>query len=340
MSMPDIRLRSSRKSHQSGVGLIELMVALVIGLFLIFGAVTIYQQSRTAFRTTEAVARLQEAGRLAMDVIESDVRMANYWGLNNRAAYIVNRAKPDTGLPEPFDESIHKASIDTCGSNWAINLEEYIAGSNNSYDLGCAAYEDAAQAGSDTLTIRRGGEAAPTTLSKERIYIQSSRVQGTMFVPASNCSPTDPACIPGSYSPPASQSRELVAHAYYVASVSTMRDDVPSLRRKSFASVISSANAIEDEEIVPGVEDLQVRFGIDTDGDTNIDEYRNPEDVPTSAAVVSATIWLRIRADEPEVGFVDGRSYQYADMTNPFEPKDGYRRILMSKTIQLRNTRI
>jgi len=331
---------SARRKRQGGVGLIELMVALVISLFLIFGTITIYQQSRTAFRTSESVARLQEVGRLAMDVIESDVRMANYWGLNNKSEYIVNRAAPTGGLPEPFVAASHKASIDACGSNWAINLQEYIAGSNNAYELACDPYQDAAQLGSDTLTIRRGAESAPVTLSKDRIYIQSSRIQGTMFVPASNCSPTDSACIPGSYSPPASQSRELVAHTYYVSSVSTMRDDVPSLRRKSFANVLASASAIEDDEIVPGVEDLQVRFGIDTNGDTNIDEYRNPEDVPATAAVVSATIWLRIRADDPEVGFVDGRTYQYADMAAAFEPQDGYRRILVSKTVQLRNTRL
>jgi prepilin-type N-terminal cleavage/methylation domain-containing protein len=112
---------------QRGVSLIELMVALVIGLFLIFGAVTIYQQSRATLRTTEAVARLQEVARLAFDVLEADVRMANYWGLNNRAEFIVNRAAPGQGLPAPFTAG-QGAIISQCGSNWGINLDEYIAG--------------------------------------------------------------------------------------------------------------------------------------------------------------------------------------------------------------------
>ena len=51
----------SNMRPQAGVSLVELMVALVLGLFLIFGAVTVYQQSRTAFRANEAVARMQEA---------------------------------------------------------------------------------------------------------------------------------------------------------------------------------------------------------------------------------------------------------------------------------------
>ena len=342
-------MRNSRSGavqpcRQTGVGLIELMVALVLGLFLIFGAVTIYQQSRTAFRTTEAVARLQEVGRLAMDVIESDVRMASYWGLNNRAEYIVNRASSGQALPAPFTIA-QGAIIDTCGgngSNWVIDLDRYIVGSNNGYTLTCATVPaGTAMTGADTLTIRRAADATPATLDADRIYLQTSRIQGTMFVPPAGCtSPFDPTCIPPAYTPPASQSRELIVHAYYVSTQSTLRTDVPSLRRKSFADVNSAADAITDDEIVPGVEDLQVRFGVDTNGDTSVDSYVNPNAVPAGADVISATIWLRIRAEEPEVGFKNGKSYQYADMAAAFTPNDGYRRILVTKTIQLRNTRV
>ena len=335
-------------ADQRGVSLIELMVALIIGLFLIFGAVTIYQQSRTAFRTTEAVARLQEVARLAFDVLEADVRMASYWGLNNRADYIINRAAPGAGTPAPFTAD-QGERINQCGtgasSNWAINLAEYIAGSNNSfpYAATCGSV-GTASATSDTLLVRRAADAAPASLDPDRIYLQTSRIQGTMFVPSSGCtSPTNPACIPPAYAPPASQSRALVVHGYYVATSSTFRTDVPALRRKSFGNVNAAiaADAVTDEEIVPGVEDLQVRFGVDTNGDTNVDQYVNPGSVPAGADVISATIWLRIRSEDREIGHVDGRTYQYADMTSAWTPpNDNYRRIVVSKTIQLRNTRV
>ena len=93
---------------------------------------------------------------------------------------------------------------------------------------------------------------------------------------------------------------------YYVSSRSTNRNDVPSLRRKRFANANGApGNAFIDEEIVPGVEDLQVRLGIDTNGDTNIDQYVNAGAVPANSVVVSATIWLRIRAEEREIGYVN-----------------------------------
>src|SRR5690606_21019944 len=46
-----------------GVTLIELMVALAIGSFLMIGAVTVFMQGRTTFRVTESIARLQENAR-------------------------------------------------------------------------------------------------------------------------------------------------------------------------------------------------------------------------------------------------------------------------------------
>jgi hypothetical protein len=55
---------------------------------------------------------------------------------------------------------------------------------------------------------------------------------------------------------------------------------------------------------------------------------------------VSVTIWLRIRAEDRDFGFVDDRSYQYAGMATAYVPNDNYRRIVVTKTIQLRNTRI
>jgi type IV pilus assembly protein PilW len=329
--------------QQRGVGLIELMVAMLIGLFLILGAVTVFNQSRNTYRASEGVARLQETARLALDVIESDIRMANYWGMNNRADYIINRAGPSQPPPAEFNAQ-QQTNVSLCGtaaSNWVINLDEYLGGSNNSYGLQCAASNY--QGGSDVVVIRRANEARPLALDPNRVYLQTSRIQGTLFVPNAACTlPTDPTCIPPAYLPPASESRELEARAYYVSSQSTLRNDVPSLRRKRFASVNAAvpANAVLDEEIVSGVEDMQIRLGIDTNGDSNIDQYVNPGGVPGNAAVVSVTVWLLVRAEDQDFGHRDETAYQYADMATAFTPNDNYRRILVSKTIHIRNSRI
>jgi type IV pilus assembly protein PilW len=334
-------MRAANSEFQRGVSLIELMIALVIGLFLILGAVTVYNQSRRTYQASEAVARLQESARLAMEVIEADVRMADFWGMSNRADIIENRAGPGESPPATFSAA-QQANVSTCGaagSNWVIDLDEYIDGSNDAYTLQCAASSYAA--GTDVLVVRRASETLATTLDPNRVYLQTSRILGTLFVPTAGCTDaTDPACIPAAYLPPASQSRALEARAYYVSSQSTLRNDVPSLRRKRFANVnAAGGNVMVDEEIVPGVEDMQVRFGIDTNADTNVDQYVAPGAVPANAQVISATIWLRVRAEDADVGHRDETAYQYGGMAAAVTPNDNYRRIVVSKTIQIRNTR-
>ena len=328
--------RLAVRLRQSGVGLVELMVALVIGLFLILGAVTVYSQSRNTYRTAEAVARLQETARYAFDVMERDVRMASYWGLTSRPDYIINRAGP--AEVTPADLAAAEAVIDACGSNWAINLDEYIAGWNgpDDYSLGCDAYQDNHRAGTDGLIVRRGAEDAPAALVDNRLYIQSSRTQGAMFIADGSCTnPKDAACIPSGYSPPASETRELIATAYYISGSSVGRADVPALRRKRLVT-----GSILDEEVISGVEDLQVRFGIDADGDANADTYVDPRTDPAAygGQIVAATIWLRVRAEDPDFGFADDRDYVYADVDEDAS-NDNFRRIVVSRTISLRNRR-
>jgi type IV pilus assembly protein PilW len=336
---PALRPKSMPPSRiaQAGVSLVELMVALVLGLFLIFGAVTIYSKSRTTYRTTEAVARLQEAARYAFDTIEPDVRMASYWGLASRADYIVNSTVPGDDRPAELDAAA--AEIDDCGDNFAINLQEYLAGVNGAdaagmWPLECDPFRGEWREDTDVLVVRRGGEAQPAALTTGRLYVQTSRIQGSMFVATACTNPKDPACIPADYSPPASETRTLETTIYYISNESTARDDVPSLRRKRLVN-----GSMMDEEVISGVEDLQVRFGIDTNADTNADTYVDPETDSTlyGGAIVSATIWLRVRGEDPEIGFVDDRTYTAGDTATT--PGGNFRRFLISKTIQLRNTR-
>ena len=68
--------------------LIELTVAMAIGLFLIGGALYVYSQSKNSYRASDSLARLQESARFALDTLEPDVRLARYWGLNSEPALI------------------------------------------------------------------------------------------------------------------------------------------------------------------------------------------------------------------------------------------------------------
>ncbi|MEO1576615.1 MAG: prepilin-type N-terminal cleavage/methylation domain-containing protein, partial [Pseudomonadota bacterium] len=60
--------------RQRGFSLIELLVGLGIGVFLIAGTLSVYQESQSAILTSERMSRVQEAGRYAIQVIEEDIR--------------------------------------------------------------------------------------------------------------------------------------------------------------------------------------------------------------------------------------------------------------------------
>jgi len=138
----------------AGMTLVELMVALAIGSFLLIGAITVFVQSRETFRVADSVSRLQENARFVLDALEPDVRMASYFGLTTRPAKIQRRAGPDDPVPADL------AVAGDCGRNWAIHLDVPIDGTNNEYRWECAAYDGRPAPGADTLIVRRVADAS------------------------------------------------------------------------------------------------------------------------------------------------------------------------------------
>lgn len=74
------------KSYQTGMTLIEIMIALLIGAFLLGGVVQIFISSKQAYRMLENLSSMQERGRFAMDFISRDIRGTSYWACLIRPA--------------------------------------------------------------------------------------------------------------------------------------------------------------------------------------------------------------------------------------------------------------
>lgn len=329
--------------RQRGLSLVELMVSMAIGTFLLAGAVSVFGKTRDLYRTNDAAARLQETARYALGTIEADLRMANFWGLHSRADLIDNgpalnpAAIPavDPAYALPADLNPYAATISSCGAMWAVKLPAYIEGRNNTYGLNCAAFGTAV-AGADQLTIRRASVQALTAgqlaASTGQIKLQTSRIQGQLF--AGNT-------VPAGYTPPLSESRAVVVNGYYIDRDSNQRAGTPSLRRKQLGFA-GGAPVILDQEIVPGIEDLQVEYGVDSNADQNADFFVPPGTaILAGQEIVAVRLWLLVRAEQQETGFVDGRTYTYADRVGAaaITPNDAFRRVLVGKTMTLRNTR-
>jgi type IV pilus assembly protein PilW len=70
----------SHRQSMHGFSLIELMVAMVIGLIILAAISTVLVNSNKAYNTTDSMARLQENARFAMQFIGTDLRRAGYFG--------------------------------------------------------------------------------------------------------------------------------------------------------------------------------------------------------------------------------------------------------------------
>lgn len=79
-----------------GMSLIELMVALFIATVLIGGILKIFIATKASYQLQQGVARVQENGRFAMQLIERTVRMAGYMGCGNDRTRIGSYADLDT----------------------------------------------------------------------------------------------------------------------------------------------------------------------------------------------------------------------------------------------------
>src|SRR6266853_1099967 len=349
------RSPSARRRAVAGLTLVELLVAMTIGLVLIAGATQVYVDSHAAYAVNETTARLQENARYAISVLEPDIRMSGYWGLTNRADGIVGIAL----LPTDAQLALGAPAASTCGVNFPLLLGFPVQGTNDSYTATCAA-NSAAMPNADTITVRRASAVTvPATSAYGPLRICTTRTSGVLVTVISGstfCQDVN------------AEIYNLIVNLYYVDQ-SSSQAGVPSLRRKA----LNAGPAFQDDEIVPGVEDLQVQYGVDLSGGFGAaSEYVNagaaltnlltPPPPAIPAQIVAVRIWLLVRSDSPESGFTDDRTYEYgdrllpgttgdltsvADNTKAYQPSlstdnsftgvKHYRRLLVSKTIRIRN---
>jgi hypothetical protein len=313
-----------------GFGLLDTLVALALGLFVIAAAVALHARASGATRVVDAHARMHETARLALAVIEADVQMAGFWGLARAPGNIT--VHPSLAFPARCG-----------GASWVTAVDRFIDGTNNGY-LGvtnCAAASGGAQPRADVLIVRRAS-ARPIALTsttvpaaaRDEVLLVSARERGHLFIAQNNGGiiPSGYTVTTGAGTLSPTQLRSLRVDAYYVSVGSSAGNAVPALRRK----VLIAGPTVSDEEIAAGIEDLQFRIGADVDGDGRFDSFFEPGTLPATARPVCVRVWLRVRELERSGASAASRAETYADRTWP-AANDGYGRMLVIRTIQLRN---
>jgi type IV pilus assembly protein PilW len=316
------------RARARGFHLTELMIALVLGLTLLAAFLVVLQRCRAGFAANESLARLQDAARHALSVLVPDIEHAGFYGFTNQpTATIVG------DLP---------AGADACGRHFAVNLNVPAQGTDNTFGLESGARDCAptasaggARVGSDTLTLRYASQDTATPRAgRLQVYSQELSALGPLWLFADGRAPGPLDA--------AHEVRDLEVRTYYIANNSVERPGWPALRVKALTESRGAAQ-FRDEELVPGVEDLQVEFGVarrDHDGTARVFYVAPNAALAREGRIVALRLWLRIRSDATEPEFEDDRELSYANVRftpSPIEMKQ--RRMLVERTVALRNAR-
>ena len=299
-----------------GFSLVELMVAMTIGLLIIVGLTAMYVASSSGKKTDARFSEFQTNGRYAIDAIRRDIQQAGFAGFSVFAAN---------------DSAVSGVSITgNCNNDAAaIKFDRPIFGYNNA--TGLPSCLSGYQANSDVIVLRRAGpECIGTTpcsssLSPTKLYMRSGFGTAALIKGDQG----------GGVSLGAVQSEDFELHAdvYYVRDCATGCTDgaqgVPTLYRKS----LGSGPAMTDTLIAANIEDLQLQYGVlGTDGNTT---YFNAGSVPDWTAVTSIRVWLLARSSDKDPGFKGAQTFEYADRA-AVSYSDGYQRQLFQQLIQVR----
>jgi type IV pilus assembly protein PilW len=82
------------RSKQQGLTLVELMIAMALGLVLIGGVTGVFIANQTTYRVNEALSNMQENARVAFQLMARDIRSAGFSGCTNNGsvANVLNNA--------------------------------------------------------------------------------------------------------------------------------------------------------------------------------------------------------------------------------------------------------
>ena len=161
--------RHALPKAQAGLTLIEMMVAVTIGLLLLVGIAQVYLSSMSVQRTQNDATMLNESARFAFDLLSREMRKAgfrNTW-LQNSAA--VSEFCPTDGpLPQSAYIGVNDAtSISTSSadlSGTAITI-------NNRSDVLKVRFYGETSTGTEAITDCHGYPVAANQLVQETLYV-------------------------------------------------------------------------------------------------------------------------------------------------------------------------
>jgi type IV pilus assembly protein PilW len=307
------RLITNHLIHrQSGLSMVELMVATTLGLIMMTAVASLFLSSKQSYLETERNALMEESGRYAIRVLTESLQQVDFWGHINAANIAVHGN---------LDAITSDCSGNAAGYSYQSALWAVKATDSSMMDCLTDATPD-----TDILVVKNTLPAttALASLASDRSYVLANDYKGVLFDGAD----TAPTVTTGG-AVPGGEAWEYQAAIYYVRSISGAQ---PALYRK----ILTGNTWGGAEEVAYGVEHIHYVFGVDADADGTADEFVSAADADWPN-VVTVRVYLLVRSDEPDAFYTDTRTYNLGDITIDPDPDDNYHRTVFTTSINLRN---
>jgi type IV pilus assembly protein PilW len=311
------------KRSERGLSLVELMIAMAIGLLLLSAIGYIYLANRQTFRTLEDFSRVQENYRYALDQLGNEIRMAGYAG----CAIVASQQQPGSPLTPVAHHLAQAVGAFANQAGWpAPALYKLPAAGKPPSDV---LYVTLAQSPAAPLTGLTGGSVPvsgnPAGLKAGDLALVSDCMTANVItVAAAGANSITPAAPLAKVYTNTAQVYPLLDRYYFIGLNAANN---PSLYR------LENRPGAQPEELIENVEAMELRFGVDNNGDAVIDAYQNLAGVVNWQQVMSVRVSLVFVSNQNTA--TDVQSYTVEGVN--YTPADNRMRQVATVTYGLRN---
>jgi type IV pilus assembly protein PilW len=350
------------RGRQAGLSLVELMISITLGLMILSGVLVLFANTSAARNEVERTSRQIENGRYASELLTEDIRLAGFYG---------ELAIPTT----PPDSTLYPWPYDPCSptrDDWVAWIPVHLQGFDESGFTSANCALTNRKANTDVLVVRRvracaAGMADCEVAADGKPYLQVSQCATQMVttekrlgrkgvgVGSETFDMQKRSCLTTALA----VQREYLVRIYFIATDNGAGQNIPTLKRLELncPANLSSACTWANVPMVEGIEEFQLRYGLDNNCDGQADVYvANPSTyvapagpctgIPAAEAknwmnVVTVQFHLLARNLEPSLGFTDTKKYilgkDAAGADIERTPGGGYRRHVYSGLVRVAN---
>ncbi len=335
---------SAMPRRQGGVGLVEIMISLVLGLLVTGAIVQIYLTTKRQNDMQTSLSGRQESGRYAAQIIQRDAQMAGFRGCLRDRGTVVN--------------ALNNAN------NFLYNFGQHVVGFENAGGVPASIVNVVAD--TDVLTLRTLDDPG-IVLTANMLTRTANPVTTPGLVPAplvngdfalvADCTGAAVfqvnqynagtgaiehvfAGTPGNVNPTnlgrifraGAQVFRMRTTTYYISE--SANGTGPALWRR--------VGLDPAQELAEGIENMQVLYGEDTDANQTPDVYRTADAVTDWTQVVSLQVALLAAGTQDRVADADLRTFTLLnEVVDPTAggtlPSDGRLRRVITFTVAMRN---